>query len=574
MAIIYHGVGGGVPRKTAKIFASDAATNDVTEFGSTLAGDPTPVTDIADIQNEAYETGWRDAVISDLNYPLMGDMNAVQKVASQQIAYVLQHGVPEYDANTEYNTYDIVNNQGVLYISIQDVNKNHQLSDGNWWSVYFDPNATNAKRDIGEVVFSLLPLSSTDLHLADGAVLQKNGIYVEFCDYIADLYASGDAPACFCTETEWQAAVTANGACGKFVYDEVNSTVRLPKLTGITEGTLDVSELGEFTAAGLPSIAHTHTFSGTTAGMNRNNPHSHSYLSPSGQIGGGVPSAAWFVDASWTNTGNADIAHEHDYSGTTSQNSSVNSIYGTSNTVQPKTIKGYYYICVANTVATDYTIQLDNIVTDLASKVDRTGDTMTGNLMINAAIPLCILKNTALDKTSTTAPSSDIVSGFQVQDKNGNYISNLLTMHDAVNNFYQGLDITRTVNGSTNNATFGIYLNAQNQDFAYASAGVKQNITNWSFPSNRYDDLALGASGSQYTAPADGYVYVAGTQYASSGYIFLSNDASGMQVVSQPTNVSTFEVRCIMPLAKGQQYTIIYGDLYVNVFKFVYAIGG
>ena len=73
---------------------------------------------------------------------------------------------------------------------------------------------------------------------------------------------------------------------------------------------------------------------------------------------------------------------------------------------------------------------------------------------------------------------------------------------------------------------------------------------------------------------ADGYVYVAGTQYAASGYIFLSNDASGMQVVSQPTNVSTFEVRCIMPLAKGQQYTIIYGDLYVNVFKFVYAIGG
>ena len=36
---------------------------------------------------------------------------------------------------------------------------------------------------------------------------------------------------CFCTEAEWQQSVTNYGACDKYVYDDVNNTVRIPKRT-------------------------------------------------------------------------------------------------------------------------------------------------------------------------------------------------------------------------------------------------------------------------------------------------------------------------------------------------------
>lgn len=141
MSITYTGTGGGVPRKTAKIFAKNAASGDMTVFGSTLAGNTTYTQDLDSIQSAHYEVGWREAVISDLNYPLMSDMNAVQKTLSQQIAYGLQHGIPEWDAGTTYYAYDIVQSGGILYTSLIDENTNNVVTDSTKWAVYYNPNA-------------------------------------------------------------------------------------------------------------------------------------------------------------------------------------------------------------------------------------------------------------------------------------------------------------------------------------------------------------------------------------------------------------------------------------------------
>ena len=43
-------------------------------------------------------------------------------------------------------------------------------------------------RNIGEIVPSVLPLTDASLHLLDGSLIDGNGIYGEFVDYIADLY--------------------------------------------------------------------------------------------------------------------------------------------------------------------------------------------------------------------------------------------------------------------------------------------------------------------------------------------------------------------------------------------------
>ena len=81
-------------------------------------------------------------------------------------------------------------------------------------------------RNIGQIIQSTMPLSDAGLHLLDGSLL-TSGSYSAFITYMASMYVSN--PELFTTEADWQASVSAYGICGKFVYDSVNSTIRLPK---------------------------------------------------------------------------------------------------------------------------------------------------------------------------------------------------------------------------------------------------------------------------------------------------------------------------------------------------------
>lgn len=127
-----------IPRITQKIFAQNAAEDDLLQFGSVLSGNATPSTSIAETQTEAYQTGWRSAVISDRNYPTLGEMNAVQQVPTQQLAYLFQKGIAEWDENTTYFSnvsYCQVN--GVLYQSVSDNNigNNPTTDNGTNWII-------------------------------------------------------------------------------------------------------------------------------------------------------------------------------------------------------------------------------------------------------------------------------------------------------------------------------------------------------------------------------------------------------------------------------------------------------
>ena len=117
----------------------------------------------------------------------------------------------------------------------------------------------------------------------------------------------------------------------------------------------------------------------------------------------------------------------------------------------------------------------------------------------------------------------------------------------------------------------------------------KTKITNWSFPSDKYIDLTLGASGTTYTAPADGWVYY----YASSTTkntihnAYCRLDQGGRPTVelrAQPrinltTDTSkTSEVLCFLaPVIRGN-FIIRYrgfNALEANnpYFRFYYAVG-
>lgn len=208
----------------------------------------------------------------------------------------------------------------------------------------------SSSRNIGEIITSPLPLTDDGVHLLDGTLLFY-GVYKEFIDYIADLYAENPDANYFTTEALWQQSVTTYGVCGKFVYDSVNKTVRLPKVTGIIEGTTDVNALGDLVEAGLPNI--TGYFNASTANSGTG------------------------TDGCFYNSGNWSEGQNY-WSGINNQNNSTyridasrsSSIYGNSSTVQPQTIKVLYYIVVATTSKTEIQSDIDEIATDLNGKAD------------------------------------------------------------------------------------------------------------------------------------------------------------------------------------------------------------
>lgn len=168
-------------RVTGKVFAGSAASSQVGQFGSALAGNPTNTTDIATIQSlSAYTQGWGSAVISSRNFPPLEEVNGVLKTISYQGCYLLQEGIPEYDSNTEYSNTSIVKDisgtQLTLYVSLQNSNINHALTDSDWWA---------------QVTFlGSSPIGAPQITLNFNATLPTNCIWLEGAEVSRTTYSA------------------------------------------------------------------------------------------------------------------------------------------------------------------------------------------------------------------------------------------------------------------------------------------------------------------------------------------------------------------------------------------------
>lgn len=92
------------------------------------------------------------------------------------------------------------------------------------------------------------------------------------------------------------------------------------------------------------------------------------------------------------------------------------------------------------------------------------------------------------------------------------------------------------------------------------------------FASDRYTDLSLGASGSSYKAPANGWVSFAKKTSAANQYIELGISNSIRMRDNNPVNGTICEA--MLPVRKGQSFYASYtaaGDL--TWLRFVYAEG-
>lgn len=421
-------------RITNKVFGATASIADdplygpqIGQFGSAKAGTYNATADVATIQGlSAWGNGWIDAVIPNQQYPTLPEMTGFGKVVTYQTGYILQEGIPEWDAGTTYYKesivkvipittsrsatasigestgitsasvdlatfitqitidgdyifrfdgsnwiYDGVNtnlsiygityegtpaendtitislttieNRGelTLYVSTQDDNTNHNpVSSPSYWRLL----QLGGGKNIGETVFSLLPLTDSGLHLLDGSLI-VGGSYAQFVSYMENLYNNNPTANYFCSEGDWQTTVTTYGACGKFVVDTVNHTVRLPKVTGFIEGTIDVNALGDLMTEKLPNIK------GGDMGYS------------DGTIGGGP--YEYVVHTDWE-AGGSGMAQPH-YAFNAHL---ANPIYQDGAKVQPQSIKGFMYICIATYAKTNIEVNIDEITTDLNGKAD------------------------------------------------------------------------------------------------------------------------------------------------------------------------------------------------------------
>jgi hypothetical protein len=384
-------------------------------------------------------------LVSELGTPVNADnMNHIEEGLADT-------DVTKYNPNTSYSLGDwvtgIVNNKKGVFSSLKDNNSGKPLTDTTSWEEV-NLGGSGSGLFVGQTIFSLDPLVEDGLHLLDGQVLPAGGIYDQFINtYIANLYQK--APQRFCTESDWQASVSQYGVCGKYVYNASANTVRLPKVTGFVEGTLDANALGDLIGAGLPNI--TGTF-------------------------GPIDNAVTASDAFYTSNTRGGWGNENeDAKNIILDASRSSSIYGNSDTVQPQSILGHLYIVVATTTKTDVEVNIDNIATDLNNKVDVSN-------MVNA----------------------------------GSYISGM------------------------------------------------------GMPSNKYVDLALGASGTTYTAPANGWFYCYGVATSSSGYGTLDS-----ALISQGIDIArtSGSFKLSMPVRKGDVVTLRYGECTLNLVRFIYAEG-
>lgn len=123
-------------RPNGKLFGSSATNIGV--FGSGQAGETYTTTTDPNTANSLgthWSEGWDGAVVSQAPYtaPFIEDMNAVNYVNSYNSAYLLQRGIPEYDANEEYQADSVCTYNGEIWICLLDGTTGVTPTEGANW---------------------------------------------------------------------------------------------------------------------------------------------------------------------------------------------------------------------------------------------------------------------------------------------------------------------------------------------------------------------------------------------------------------------------------------------------------
>lgn len=112
-----------------------------------------------------------------------------------------------------------------------------------------------------------------------------------------------------------------------------------------------------------------------------------------------------------------------------------------------------------------------------------------------------------------------------------------------------------------------------NSNASNFSQSGRSYLSGLGMPSGRYIDLTVGADGSTYTAPANGWFIISGKPTVDAGYCIM--DTNNYEPTYMTTNSNGWYDRGFIPVRKGQVMTLRYGNYEIEAhrFKFVYAEG-
>ena len=181
-----------LPRVTQKVFAQNAEK--IGQFGSAKNGSPFSTGDIEQIQAlSAWNDGWSAAVVSNRNYPPLEEMTGVQKVFSQQIAYLLEKGMPEWDDGTTYFKDDMCRVARQFYYSLTDNNiGNDPTTDRTNWNIWNPAEGTFANVDLSNLSENGQAVLNAKLNTNQitNCILSDNGAQITTQSYTQQSYVN------------------------------------------------------------------------------------------------------------------------------------------------------------------------------------------------------------------------------------------------------------------------------------------------------------------------------------------------------------------------------------------------
>lgn len=124
----------------------------------------------------------------------------------------------------------------------------------------------------------------------------------------------------------------------------------------------------------------------------------------------------------------------------------------------------------------------------------------------------------------------------------------------------------KNVNLLTKEQYDGISNLASDELYAVSGSGI-------GFPSSDYEVLELGASGTSYTAPANGYFYLSKTTGSTNQYTEINNMTRGYGTISH-AYASGASLRLFFPAQKDDSVVVWYtASGTTSTFRFIYAEG-
>ena len=186
-----------------------------------------------------------------------------------------------------------------------------------------------------------------------------------------------------------------------------------------------------------------------------------------------------------------------------------------------------------------------------------TSSVLTANALFNSNAAKIVINNSFLTMVTDANVKYD-------EDKNINYLVNTGAQYSAAFAGNVGIEDLRITSFNPKD----IFQAIDKSDTEWASTASK--------PSDRYIDLTLGASGTSYTAPANGTVYFAKQAGANTPvYLWIENTNSSLSNTSWINSNSSSDFTSVsLPVATGDVFKVYYtANGNTNYFRFIFDKG-